>query len=100
MSHLYRNLNFWMGCCNHHAVDIYGTPAYCRKCAPHLFLASADDVNGPLRDYLDLRYRLSRPVSSQRSYGSAQADQLREGCRNRNTHDGSDALTIKQETHP
>ncbi len=47
MSHLYRNLNFWMGCCNHHAVDIYGTPAYCRKCAPHLFLASADDVNGP-----------------------------------------------------
>ncbi len=64
MSHLDHNRNFCMGYCNHHnGVDIYGTPAYCRKCAPHLFLASADDVNGPLRDYLDLRYRLSRPVS-------------------------------------
>ncbi|MBE0267815.1 hypothetical protein FG476_11980 [Xylella fastidiosa subsp. multiplex] len=64
MSHLDHNRNFCMGYCNHHnGVDIYGTPVHCRKCAPHLFLVSADDVNGPLRDYLDLRYRLSRPVS-------------------------------------
>ncbi len=48
MSHLDHNRNFCMGYCNHHnRVDIYGTPVHCRKCAPHLFLASADDVNGP-----------------------------------------------------
>ncbi len=100
MSHLYRNLNFWMGCCNHHAVDIYGTPAYCRKCAPHLFLASADDVNGPLRDYLDLRYRLSRPVSLSDLTEVLKRINSGKDVEIVNTHDGSDALTIKQETHP